>query len=141
MRKLVLIQLCLTLAVPAWAEPRHLGTWVYGSSGADAVRVLRLKVRDADGVGWGTAVGTCYTPYLEVRKAGLSTVFLTITGSWADSTEADALFSIGGATTLSPTSGTQDYECYLVLSKPGVMGYFGADDDAGLFTFRARRWP
>lgn len=137
----MLVLLALLMAVPAWAEPRYLGTWVYGSSGDDALRILRLKVRNESGVGWGSAVGTCYTPYLEVRKAGLTTVLLTVTGAWADSLEQDALFALGGATALAPTSGTQDYECYLVISKPGVMGYFGADDDAGLFTFRARRWP
>lgn len=141
MRRIVLALMVLAVAVPTLAAPRHLGTWVYGDTGPDAVRVLRLKVRDADGVGWGTATGLCYTPYLEVRKAGYSTVLLSVTGTWSDSLEQDALFALGQTSALAPSSGTQDYECYLVISKPGVMGYFGADDDAGLFTFRARRWP
>lgn len=142
MVKRALAVLCLLLfAAPAIGAPRYLGTWVFGSSGNDNVRVLQLKVRDGNNVGWGTAVGTCYTPYLEIRKKGSTSIYATMTGTWADSTEKDALFSLGAATALTPASGYQDYECYLVLKKGAAIGYMGADDDAGVFTFRAQRWP
>lgn len=141
MTRALALLLCLLLAAPASAATRHLGTWVFGSGGYDNTRVLMLKVRDADNVGWGTSMGVCYTPYLEIRKKGQTDLYATMTGTWADSTEKDALFSIGAATVLSPSGTHQDYECYLVLKKGGAIGYMGSDDDAGLFTFRTRRWP
>lgn len=140
-RRALAVLALLLIAVPALAAPRYVGTWVYGTSASDNVRMLRFKVRDADGVGWGSSMGTGYTPYLEVRKVGATAIFATVTGSWADSTEKDALFSLGTAAALAPVSGYQDYEFYLVIKKAGVLAYLGSDDDAGLFLFRAQRWP
>jgi hypothetical protein len=117
MRRLLAILLIALLAAPASAA-RFVGTWVYSSATTptDASRVLRLKIRDASGVGWGTSVGTGYSPYLEIKKAGVDTLFATISGTWSDSTQSDALFALGAVSALRPTIEYQDYEGYLVLT-------------------------
>jgi len=142
MRKPLAILLLLALAAtPALGESRYVGTWVYKSGVFDAVKVLKLKVRDKNNAGWGVAVGYGYTPTLEVRLAETHTLFATLSGIWSDATEKDALFALGEATCLAPASGYQDYECYLVLSKAGFVAYMSSDDDAGVFLFRAQTWP
>jgi hypothetical protein len=142
MKALAASLLALTLALPSYAQapPRYVGTWTFGATG-DWAKVLSLKVRDEHNVGWGSAVATGYTPYLEIRKADGTSLFATVSGVWADSTEKDAYFAFGQASCLAPVSGSQDYAAYLVLKKPGASVYLSADDESSVFLIRAKRWP
>jgi hypothetical protein len=125
---------------------KYVGTWVYDSthSTGDTVKTLRLDVRDSSGVAFGTAVGLGWTPKLEIRKAGDTTLLLTLTGSWEDVLVCDAaLFSIGAANTLVPAAGLApiDYEALLVMDNAGQYSMNAADDNSEPFAFRVARWP
>lgn len=119
-----------------------VGTFVVG----DNVNTLRLEVTDSDGVPWGTAVSTGWTVELEVRKAGVSTLVSTLTGSWEDATEAAALFTVGTVAALAPAAGveSQDYEGILVLTKltsEARLGVGNNTDGVTPFQFKVRSWP
>lgn len=129
---------------------KYVGTWVYNTAAAvaDTVKTLRLDVRDASNVGWGTAVGLGWTPTLEVRLAGddgTTAPVATITGAWEDGTQSAALFQIGAVTALVPTAPTVsiDYEALMVMTSPtpGSVGVSAADDEAEPFAFTVTRWP
>jgi hypothetical protein len=139
-RLLASLVLCAVIASLATAQGAYVGTWLYGESGDD-VKVLRLGIRDEHNIGWGTAVGLGFTPTLEVRKVYGSALFATLSGEWEDSTEVSALFVLGQAPCLVPTTGFTDYYAILVLSKVGVRGNFAADAQRQPFRFRVERWP
>jgi hypothetical protein len=139
-RTLAALALCALLAFPAAAQGVYVGTWLYGEAGDD-VKVVKLKVRDEHNVGWGDAVGTGFTPTLEIRKAYGSALYATVSGAWEDSTENAALFALGQAPCLVPTTGFIDYYAILVLSKVGVRGNFASDAQRQPFRFRVERWP
>ena len=141
MKHLLAVLLLLTLAAPASAA-RFVGTWVYSDvSGIDYVRVLRLVVRDKAGLGWGSAVGLGYTPTLEIKHAGGSTVLVTMTGVWEDSTETACLFQLGELCLLVPERGYADYDFVLTMGRTGMSGKLMADDQAEPFRFRMQRYP
>jgi hypothetical protein len=137
-RLLALLALLVFLTIPAGAAT-HVGTWVQG----DAGKVLRLHVTDDTGIGWGTAVGTGYTPSLEVRKVGRDTLYATVTGAWSDATEVDADFGLGQTAAFYPPASQRqmDWEFYLILSKPGVTMRMGANALEEPFSFTIKRWP
>lgn len=126
---------------------KYVGTWLSGSPG-DAVKLLRLSVRDTAGVGWGTAVSLGWVPTLEVRKAGDTTLFATLTGTWEDADEDAALFAIGAASSLAPVATVPatpnqyiDYESIIVMTKSGQVGRVASNDQAASFDFRVQAWP
>ena len=124
---------------------KYLGTWLYNTNG-DNTKTAQLKVYDDAGVPWGTAVGAGYTPYLEVRKAGDTSLLVTITGSWSDTPNETALFTIGTNATLIAqfTAGVTsvDYEAILYLFDGGSnRARLGADGNAEPFTFTMTKWP
>lgn len=132
----------LLLAASAHAEPRYVGSWLYGTAG-DANKALRVAVATEANVCWGAAVATDYQPYLEVRKHNQTALFCTIEGAWEDTTDCAALFMLGQASALVPTSGTQVYDCILVLKTcgGGTQSNIAADGEEQTFTFRIKRWP
>ena len=133
----LLCGLLLALAVPAHAASKYVGTWYAG----DNVHLLRLEVRDDSRVAWGTAVGLGYVPTLEVRKAGSTTLFTTLTGAWQDATNAAVLVAPGSVTILAPTSGYSDYDFILVLTKGSSVARLAADGASQPFTFRVQVYP
>jgi len=124
---------------------KQVGTWLYDTtaSAGESVKRLRLDVRNADGVGWGTAVGMGWTPTLEVRKVGDGALFATITGTWEDATESAALFAIGLEASLVPAVGADpiDYDAILVMTFGSNVSLNAADEGAEPFRFRVQRWP
>jgi hypothetical protein len=136
MRRAWAVLALLLLALPADAA-RYVGTWFVG----DNVRVLRLVVRDANGTGWGTAVGKGYTPYLYVTYANDDTILIQATGTWEDTTETAALFSPGMFSSIAPTSGRQDFDCLLYMVSANKKAVVAADDAAEPFRFRLQRHP
>jgi hypothetical protein len=141
-RLLLIVTLLLALACPSQAQTsRYVGTWLSGSSGSDWTKVLRLTIRDRSGVGWGTAMDKNYMPYLQVRKINESSTFAMVSGSWEDSTQVVALFALGQASCLAPSSGSTDFYAYLVMERTGDHGYLAADDNAQPFRFRLQRIP
>lgn len=140
LRRLALV-LALLLAVPADAAPKYVGSWLYGS-GADAVKALRISVADDDGICWGSAVNTDYDPYLEVRRHNQESLFVTISGTWEDSTCCAALFLLGKVPVLVPTSGTSAYDAILMLKKcGGDQANIAADGEEQQFMFHIKRLP
>lgn len=85
----------------------------------DNVNTMKLTPRTDAGASWGTAMGTGWTAELLVYKAGVSTLYTTLTGSWETAAELACLFTIGTVTLLAPTGGktSQDYEALLRLTK------------------------
>lgn len=119
-----------------------LGSFVVG----DTTNRPRLTVTDDTGVPWGTAVGTGWTPTLEVRKAGDDALVTTLTGTWTDGTESACTFNVGGAAALAPAAGVAsvEYDAILILTKLAQIAKFGAGDGrAGLlpFQFKVFAWP
>lgn len=124
---------------------KFAGTWLSGTPG-DTCKVLRLDVRDQDGVAWGTSVGTGWTPTLEVRQVDGTSIAATLTGSWEDSSDAAALFTVGASSALVPASTGDpnvfaDYDAILVLSKAGVVARIAADFNSEPFRIRVQAWP
>lgn len=124
---------------------KYVGTWVYDTTASvgDSVKALRLDVRDASGVGWGTAVGLGWTPTLEVRVAGDDAIVATITGTWEDGTESAALFQIGTVAALVPAVGALpiQYEALMVMTFSPYVAVSAADDESEPFAFTVKRWP
>ncbi|HQR40959.1 MAG TPA: hypothetical protein PLF26_21430 [Blastocatellia bacterium] len=128
--------------------PKNLGTFICGTN-PDTVHVCDVLVTDDNGVGWGTAVGLGYTPYLEVRVLGATTLTATLTGSWVDSAQTIARFDINAATSLKPTPTVPatpdqyiDYEAVIVLDNgAGGLGRVAADNDGAKFQFRVQAYP
>lgn len=122
---------------------KFVGTWVYDSAASlgDSVKTLRMAIEDDNGLPWGTAVSTGWTPTLQAKKVGETSVFATLTGSWEDSTQGAALFAIGAETTLVPASGAQTYESQLIMTYPGNIAVNAADDQAETYLFTVQRWP
>lgn len=144
MKRLLLAIALVLVAAPSWAASKYVGTWYSG----DNVHLLRFDVRDDGRVPWGTAVGTGYTPTLEVRHAGRATVVATLSGTWEDGTNTAVLFAPGLATTLFPAQTTpatvglySDYEATLVLTKGASVARLAADGNALPFGFRLQVWP
>lgn len=142
MRRLLLVLLALAVALPAAAEPKYVGSWLYGTGG-DAHKALRVAVATDDNVCWGSAVASDYEPYLEIRKHNQTALFLTIEGTWEDTTDCAALFMLGQVGGLVPSSGTQVYDAILVLKNCSgdAQSNVAADGEEQVFTFRVKRWP
>lgn len=139
MKRLLAVLCLLTLAVPASAQTaKYVGTWLYGT-GADELKVLSLGIRSEANVGWGTAYGKDYVPYLEVSKANSTVCYVMIQGAWSDTTESKALFALGQCPELVPSSGYQEYYAILVIKKPGMGTNFAADAQRQPFRFRIER--
>lgn len=143
MRRFALVLALLLVAAPSFAA-KYVGTWYPG----DNVRLLRFDVRDDSRSPWGTAVGSGYTPTLEVRKAGTTAVFAILSGAWEDSTDTAVLFSPGAETLLVPaqtspaTQGLyQDYDAILVLTRGLAVARLGSDGVASPFRIRIQVWP
>ena len=138
-RVFAVFALALILAAPAQAQTsKYVGTWLYGT-GADAVKVLQLGIRDEHNIGWGSAIGKDYVPYLEVSKVNSSVCYVMIQGAWSDTTESRALFALGQCGALVPTTGYQEYHAILVIKKPGMGTNFAADAQRQPFRFRIER--
>lgn len=125
----------------------YAGKWLSGTPG-DTTKILRLPVLDQDGVAWGTAVSTGWTPTLECRLPDDTGLTATLTGTWEDTNEAAALFTVGAESSLVPAPTTPatpnvaaEYECVLVLTKSGVTARIGADEDCTPFRIRVQAWP
>lgn len=116
---------------------RYVGTWVCSQ---DNTRTLRLTVKDKNGVAWGTAVSTGWTPQLSIRVAGSEVVALTATGTWNDAAESQALFPVGTYTSLYPASGFADYDCLLYMSKTNANTVLATDEQSEPFRFRLQAY-
>ena len=121
---------------------KYVGTWTFGATEED-LRVLRLRVVNAAGEVWGTAMGTGWSPALQIRKVNQTALAETLAGSWTDATEEYAVFAIGQDATLAPSGDARsvDYEAVLVLTKSGASTYVYADADSSPFGFRTQVWP
>lgn len=124
---------------------RYAGTWLAGTPG-DTVKVLRLDVRDQDGVIWGTSVGLGWTPTLELRLVDGTALATTLTGTWEDASDGAALFSIGASSSLVPASTGDpnvfaDYDAILVLTKAGAVARVASDFNGEPFRVRVQAWP
>lgn len=145
MTKRLLLLVLLLVAVPAFGAGKDVGTWIYDTTNdaGDATKLLELVVTDDAGVAWGTSVGPGYTPTLLVRLANDTTLVTTLTGTWKETPNKTALFSIGTSAALVPAAGVQKvaYEAVLRLTKTTVNGLV-ASNSAGLpFLFYVERWP
>ena len=123
--------------------PENIGYWMYSTvaSAGEAVKTLRVEIKDDNNVPWGTAVGSGWTPLLECRKSGTSSVFATVSGTWEDSTEGAALFYIGSATALVPTGQAQTYDAMVKMYAGGLVAFNAADNQSEPFSFTVQRWP
>jgi hypothetical protein len=140
-RLLATLALAALLASPAAAQTdRFVGTWLVGTA-YDDLRVLRLSIRDDHNVGWGTAIGKDYVPYLELSKTNGTTCYAMVEGAWEDTSESVALFALGQCPTLAPTTGYQEYLAILVIRKAGLNANLAADTQRKPFRFRIERWP
>ena len=123
--------------------PQNLGYWLYSTvaSAGESVKTLRVEIKDDNGVAWGSAVGSGWTPLLECRKTGTYSVFHTVSGVWESATEDAALFYIGSATALVPTGQAQTYDAMVKMYSPGFVAFNAADDQSEPFSFTVQRWP
>lgn len=103
----------------------------------DNVHRMRLAVFADAGVPWGTAaasggMGTGWTAELEVHRAGVAAVLVTLSGSWETADEFACLFTIGTVSALYPTSPevSTDFEAFLKLTKLTSVFITGPDGDA-----------
>ena len=135
--RLVALAILLAIAVPAHAASKYVGTWYAG----DNVHLLRLDVRDDSRVPWGTVVGKGYCPTLEVRRAGSSTVYALVCGTWQDSTNAAVLVAPGAVPILAPSTGFADYDFILLLSNGAKVARLAADGAAQPFSMRVQVYP
>lgn len=105
----------------------YLGTFAVG----DNVHTARIACFTHDGTPWGTGMGTGWTTELEVHKAGVAAVLVTLTGSWETADEFAALFTIGDVALLAPTSPatSASYEAYIKNTKVSSVFISGPDGD------------
>lgn len=115
----------------------YVGTFAVG----DNVNVARFAPRTDDGTPWGTGMGTGWTAELEVHRAGVDAVLVTLTGSWETASELAALFTIGTVSQLAPVSPSviENYEAFLKLTKLTSTYISGPAGDARIpFRFTVR---
>ena len=110
---------------------------------ADNVRNMRLAITDKNGVAWGTAVATGYAVAIQCRIPGAAALTATVTGSWEDSTDGAALFTVGNVSALQPAAGldSQDYDFLVYLTKSSNVARIGYGPTDLPFRFRVAKWP
>ena len=117
----------------------HIGTWVY----SDTIKTVTVTVETPAGTAFDL---TSYTPKLEVKRIGASTLAATITGANVIAASGTCKFYLGTTAALQPdVAGTVwQYEAMVRLehSNGTDIAYAGSDVDGGTpFTFSVRRWP
>lgn len=110
----------------------YLGTFAVD----DNVHTARIAVFTDAGVPWGTAtasggMGTGWTAELEVHKAGVAAVLVTVSGSWETASEFAALFTLGTVGLLAPTAPatSADFEAFIKLTKLSSVFIAGPEND------------
>ena len=121
-----------------------LATFNYSTSLAagETVKHLTIEVFDNDGVPWGTAVGTGWTPKLLIWEPGSTALVATISGSWTDTPNMTADFGSMAVSPLVPGAGSKAYDAMLVMVKIGTgLGFNPTDDESTPFSFIVNRVP
>lgn len=118
-----------------------IDTWLTGDV-QEGLKQILLNITDDTGKAWGVGVGLGYNPTIEVRKAGQSTLFATVNGTWIDAANSQARFAVGSAFIPDTGVSSQTYEFLTVLISPQNVPAWGASDTNGTpWSFTVQRWP
>lgn len=105
----------------------YVGTFAVGDNTHNA----RFTPHTDAGEQWGTGMGTGWTAELEVHRAGVAAVLVTLSGSWETAAELACLFTIGTVSALAPVAPatSADFEAFLKLTKTTSVYIGGPDGD------------